>query len=199
MEKLSPITDPESLLDLAWDQIKQACTTRRHPFHTPTLATVSDRGPEARSVILRYASPKDWELRANADVRSPKARELRVDARSTWLFYSFPDHLQVRCYGRTHVHHLDEIAEKAWHHSQLLSRRCYLAPLPPSTELSDPHSNIPPDLSGREPTSEEAEPGFQNFSVLRCEIEEIDVLALRYEGNVRIRARRHSAPTWTAP
>ena len=199
MEEESPMTEPESLVDLAWSQIKLACIHRRHPFHTPTLSTLSERGPESRSVILRSADAENWELRANADYRSPKVTQLRQDARSSWLFYSFPEHLQVRCYGQTHVHHLDEIAEEAWRKSQLLSRRCYLAPIAPSLTLDDLRPNLPPELVGREPTEAEAEKGFENFTVLRCQITEMDILSLRYDGNLRVCAKPRNTPVWIAP
>ena len=196
MEKL---VEPESILQLAWSQMVTACTMRRHPFHTPSLATTSQRGPEVRSVILRHVDTENWEVRANADVRSPKVIQLLEDSRSSWLFYSFPDHLQVRCYGNTHVHHLDDVAKRAWTASQLLSRRCYLAPLAPTLPLDERHPNIPLELVGREPTEQEAEAGFQNFCVLRCEIVEMDILRLLYDGNLRILARKNSTPIWVAP
>lgn len=199
MDSLSPFVDPQSLLEFAWSHIVQACSQRRHPFHTATLCTVSDRGPEARSVILRDADVETWELRANADSRSPKVRQVSADSRSTWHFYSFPDHLQVRCYGQTYVHHGDEIAREAWQKSQLLSRRCYLAPIAPSTPLALPDPNIPSELLDREPTEEESEVGFENFSVLRCEVSELDILSLRYEGNQRILLAKGGVPNWLAP
>jgi 3-hydroxyisobutyrate dehydrogenase len=199
MEEQANVTKPELIVDLAWSLIKMACTQRRHPFHTPTLSTLSERGPEARSVILRHADEENWELRANADYRSPKVNQLKGDPRSSWLFYSFPDHLQVRCYGHTQVHHQDEIADKAWRKSQLLSRRCYLAPIAPSLVINDLRPNLPPELVGREPTEEEAEPGFENFTVLRCRITEMDILSLRYEGNLRVCAKPRNTPVWIAP
>lgn len=190
---------PESLIDLAWGHLMKACTQRKHPFHSPSLATMSARGPETRTVVLRQADNANWELRANADYRSPKVAQLLSDPRSSWHFYSAPDHLQVRCFGRTHVHHLDTIAREAWERSQLLSRRCYLAPIAPSVEMSEIHPNLPPELIGREPTEAEAEPGFENFAVMRCEILEMDVLSLRYEGNVRAVGKPNSTPIWLAP
>ncbi|MEI7575674.1 MAG: hypothetical protein WCK51_02190 [Armatimonadota bacterium] len=199
MEQPANFANPQEMVAFAWKLLLEACHQRRHPFHTPTLCTVSARGPEARSVILRDAGEADWTLRANADVRSPKVKQLETDGRSTWQFYSFPDYLQVRCFGHTQVHHLDEIANEAWKRSQLLSRRCYLAPLPPSAPLEKLESNMPPDLAGREPTEEESRAGFQNFAVLQCHVEEMDILSLRYEGNLRLRAIRNQSPIWTAP
>ena len=199
MDQVPHFTSANELTELAWRFIVQACTQRRHPFHTPTLSTLSERGPESRCVILRYADPNAWELRANADVRSPKAQELQSDPRCTWLFYSFPDHLQVRCYGRTQIHHLDDVAAEAWQKSQLLSRRCYLAPMSPSTVLDQPNSNLLPELTDREPTEEEAQAGFANFSVMRCQVEQMDILSLRFDGNVRIQVTPNSNPIWIAP
>jgi uncharacterized protein YaeQ len=69
----------------------------------------------------------------------------------------------------------------------------------PSTALDQPNSNLLPELADREPTDEEAQAGFANFSVMRCQVEQMDILSLRFDGNVRIQVTPNSDPIWIAP
>ncbi len=187
------------MTEVAWDLLFHAVTHRRHPFHTAVLATTSERGPEARSVILRHVDRETWEVGCHVDVRSPKAKEVLADPRVSWLFYSFPDKLQVRCRGIATLHHQDNIAAEMWARTQLLSRRCYLAPLAPSEAADGPVQNIPEHLVGREPTEEESVGGFENFGVLRCKVQEMDILSLEYTGNRRLLARADGSQIWLSP
>lgn len=186
----------KELYDLAWDSLSSAVSNRKHAFRAATLATISNGQPSLRIVTLRYASEN--QIGCHADIRSPKAIECREQRFSSWLFYSFSDKLQLRISGTTRVHHMDAVAEEAWSKSQLLARRCYLAPLAPS-DLCDPEfANLPAGLEQREPTEEESEQGFANFSVIRTNVETLDVLSLAFQGGRRCRftADGHE---WLAP
>jgi len=191
----------EELLSVGWKEVVTASKQRKHSFHTATYATLSAFGPESRTVTLRHASELEeggWELGFNADIRSPKALQSKNDAPVTWLFYSFPHKLQVRVWGYSRVHYQDELAESIWNDMQLLSRRCYLAPLAPSFEVSEATSNIPELLRDREPIEEESVPGYQNFCVVRTRVSQIEVLKLEFEGAWRAKYTPDSA-TWLAP
>jgi pyridoxamine 5'-phosphate oxidase len=187
----------EELFALGWGEIVLATKQRKHPFHTATYSTLGADGPDSRVVTLRYA--KDWVVGFHADVRSPKAQQSISDSRVCWLFYSSPHKLQVRGYGRTVVHHLDDVAREAWEASKLLSRRCYLAPLAPSSVTSLATNNIPEFLADREPVEEEAVPGFENFSVVRTHLTSLEVLKLEFGGQWRARFGQDGVSEWLAP
>jgi pyridoxamine 5'-phosphate oxidase len=186
--------DANLLYERAWNELSRAVAHRRHPFHTCCLATVRKGIPQARIVVLRYAEQNT--VGCHADVRSPKAQE--ASEMSSWLFYSFPDKLQIRATGRSKIHHLDDTAAEAWAGSQLLSRRCYLAPYAPGASMSEASRNMPPGLEDREPTEEESQLGFKNFCVIRTQIETLEVLSLEFEGNLRCCFTGHSHQ-WLAP
>lgn len=187
--------------DRVWQTLKLAVGTARHPFHTPTIATVEGGQPRARVVVLRHADEGTKTLRFHTDWRTPKVEQLKIDPRMELCFYSPDDRLQVRATGIARLHHQDKFATERWQASALLSRRCYTWPVAPGTSAEVPTSGLSPELEGREPTEEEAAPGFEAFCVVEVEIKEIDALLLVFTGHRRAHWRVDESwnGTWRVP
>ena len=182
----------DAALDAAWTQLSEGVRNRRHGFHTPTLATLAPDGqPQARVMVLRRAEPARRVALFHCDVRSPKASEVRADPRAALLFYDFKNKTQVRATARAEVLTDDPDVEAAWERTRLQSRRCYLAPHPPTADTGDadepPPPNLPEHLIHRDPTEEESEAGRANFAVIRCHLKTLDWLYLEHTGHRRAR------------
>ncbi|MCW5940345.1 MAG: hypothetical protein KF884_11910 [Fimbriimonadaceae bacterium] len=190
-----PLPTPGSLDDIwesVWDGLEQAVASHRHPWRLAALATPQ---PDVRNVVLRHADRWAGTLCFHTDLRSPKATF--VPGPLAALFYDPSEKVQVRVQGQAEW--ADEAARRArWTSSRLSSRKCYLAPVAPGTPSDKPTVNLPSDLSGRDPTDEEAEHGYPYFGAIVLKVATLDWLKLAYSGHIRARFTPEGA-TWVAP
>ncbi|QUV81959.1 flavin-binding protein [Chloracidobacterium sp. D] len=183
-------TDLDAILRSIWEAFEVGVREAGHPFHTPVVATAGPADCDARVVVLRRASPDRRELAFHTDARAPKVRLLQACHTTAWVFYDPAGKIQVRAKGNTVVHQGDAVAADAWARTRLMSRRCYLAEVAPSTPSDTPSSGLPPALVERSPTAEESEAGFVNFAVCVTEVIRLDWLQLAARGH------RRAAFTW---
>ncbi len=177
--------DLKAILANIWETFEVGVREAKHPFHTPVVATTAPSDCDARVVVLRRASFDRRELVFHTDARAPKVRLLRACHTTAWVFYDPAGKIQVRAKGNTVVHHGDAVAQAAWACTKLMSRRCYLAELAPSTPVDVPSSGLPPALVERSPTASESEPGFANFAVCVTQVNRLDWLQLAARGHRR--------------
>ena len=193
------------VLEYAWDHLTRACSDREHGFHLPVLTTLDGSGgPEARTVVLRLAMPAERCLVAHTDVRAPKVAHIMADRRVSWCFYDRARGLQVRCQGIAIVERTGSLADARWTASSVHSRRCYLAPRPPSEPADAPTHNLPEELRERAPTHDESELGRTNFGVIASFVHQLELLKLHHNGHLRARFTWNDAGLcdggqWLAP
>jgi pyridoxamine 5'-phosphate oxidase len=84
-----------------WAAAAAAVGNAADPWRLPVLATVGDRGPEARVVVLRAADATEARLTAFTDSRSRKAVQAAADGRVAWVFWNPATRVQARV--RTHA------------------------------------------------------------------------------------------------
>ncbi len=202
MRHVSP--DLEEFYAHAWLQLVRGVPDTRHGFHWPVLATVDGEGaPSARVVVLRAAEPDAGELVFHTDRRAPKVEQVRRRASVALTFHDGRRKLQVRVRAAAAVHVEGPAYEAGWQRIGSGSRRCYLAPRPPSTPAAACSANLPPHLVGKVPTAEEAEAGRARFAVVVCAVTSLDVLELGRLGHRRARfdlaTGRVVAATWLEP
>jgi hypothetical protein len=65
------------------------------------------------------------------------------------------------------------------------SKRCYLAPHPPSSSASELSHNLPADVLGRVLGDDDVAAGRDHFAVVGCMIRELDLLVVAPEGHRR--------------
>ncbi|WP_291299271.1 pyridoxamine 5'-phosphate oxidase family protein [Elioraea sp.] len=129
---------PASLAE-AWALLVRGAADRKHPFHTPAVATIgADGGPHVRTVVLRGASPPARRLRFHTDARSAKATELRARPRIAVHAYDPGGKIQLRLAGTATLHTNDDVANAAWKATKPLSRACYRVATAPGSHASDP-------------------------------------------------------------
>jgi pyridoxamine 5'-phosphate oxidase len=179
--------DLASIYERAWAMLQDGVADRRHGFHTPAVCTLSELGPTARTVVLRRVERVPGVVMAHTDRRSPKVMEVERAPRSTWHLYDSERQVQLRLFTRSRAEHDTTLADEQWARSALSSRRCYLAPHGPSTELAAFDPNLPEALRKRTPTLEETLAGRANFCVLVGVIEQLEFLELSAGGHARAR------------
>ncbi len=183
-----PISHGE-ILKKIWKNLDLGTLDRKHPFHSPTFASIDDNTPSLRVVILRRFWRKPPQLAFHTHIGSPKIAQITANPNVYWLFYHPQEKLQVRIKGTAEIHTDDELHEEQWLSTELFSRRCYVGEAP-TTVSKKPTSGLPENLVDREPTREESEQGKANFVVITSTIDEIDCLEMN------VRGHRRSLFTW---
>ncbi|MFW5682363.1 MAG: pyridoxamine 5'-phosphate oxidase family protein [Phycisphaeraceae bacterium] len=184
--------------------MEKGVESSKHRYHTPVVATVDPEGmPTARVIVLRAVDAEQRSLVFHSDARAPKIEHLRQRPQIAWSFWSPDDKVQLRVAGRCMLHFDDELADRQWRESTAASKRCYLAPHPPSSEADEASPNLPEDVRGVVPSEDRVEAGRSNFAVVRTHVLRIDWLYLHHEGHRRARFTwtEHGAhhTTWLQP
>ena len=161
---------------------------RKHTFHTPVFCNMGDQKTiESRVVVLREFDSNNMILNFHTDFRSPKIADLMQNNNSLFVFYDQKLKVQLRIKTISSINNQNIITEKMWERTKLVSRKCYLTQKPPSSVTSLPEDGIDDNLKGKEPTLEESEKGYKNFTVVQNKIYQIDWLYLAASGHRRLK------------
>lgn len=161
--------------EAAFQALARGAVDRRHPFHTPTLATVGrDGAPRARTLVLRSFDAEARTVRLHADARSGKVAELMQEPRCALHLYDGPSGVQVRLEGRATVHGGDAVADAAWAASRTFSRMCYAVTPGPGTAVAEPP-----------PAPADPEGGRVNFRAIVIQFDRMEWLDLAATGHRR--------------
>jgi pyridoxamine 5'-phosphate oxidase len=153
----------------------------QHSFHWPVVSTIgADRFPESRVVVLRKFDGAARELTFHTDARSPKVQDLQRDSRCGFLLYDPEQRLQLRVRTVARLHRCDDHAQREFAKLAPHNRATYACTASPSAELP---AQAPFDYPPKPPIHEEE--AFQNFTVVNCQILELDVLELHELGHRR--------------
>jgi pyridoxamine 5'-phosphate oxidase len=161
---------------------------RKHTFHTPVFSNINNENSiESRVVVLRQFYSQNMVLNFHTDVRSPKVTSLKKNNNSLFVFYDHKLKIQLRIKTISIINNQNTIAEEMWEKTKLFSRKCYLTEKAPSSVTSLPEDGIDENLKGKEPTLEESEKGYKNFTVVQNKIQQIDWLYLAASGHRRLK------------
>ena len=87
-----------------------------------------------------------------------------------------------------------------WEKTKLFSRKCYLTEKAPSSNTNLPEDGIDEKLRGKEPSLEESEKGYENFTVIQCKIKSFEWLYLAAKGHRRAKFDlENNKDTWLVP
>ena len=175
-----------------FEEIKKNLTlgvkNRKHSFHTPVFCNIDDQKTiESRVVVLREFDSHNMILNFHTDFRSPKIAGLMKNSNSVFVFYDQKLKVQLRIKTLSSINNQNIITERMWKKTKLVSRKCYLTQKPPSSVTSLPEDGIDDNLKGKEPTLEESEKGYKNFTVVQNKIHQIDWLYLASSGHRRLK------------
>ena len=161
---------------------------RKHTFHTPVFCNINNENSiESRVVVLRQFDSTNMVLNFHTDFRSPKILGLQQNNNSLFVFYDHKLKIQLRIKTTSTINNQNKVTEKMWEKTKLFSRKCYLTKKAPSSYTSLPEDGIDENLGGREPTFEESQKGYKNFTVVKNQIQQIDWLYLAASGHRRLK------------
>ena len=161
---------------------------RKHTFHTPIFSNINNENTvESRVVVLRQFDSHNMVLNFHTDVRSPKVNNLKKKNHSLFVFYDHELKLQLRIKTVSTINNQNKITNEMWGKTKLSSRKCYLTEKAPSSFTDFPEDGIDESLRGKEPSLEESEKGYKNFTVVQNQIQEIDWLYLAASGHRRLK------------
>ena len=161
----------------------QGVKKRKSNFHNLVLNTVDlHNKPDARTVVLRSFSQEDLTIGIHSDNRSEKVEHLKSNNFTCLVFYDDQKKIQLRIRGTTN---LEKSKKESWDKLSNWSKRCYLTSKPPGEVSNNPTSGFPNKFESEAPSSEEARKGFENFTVIRIFIDEIEWLFLASQGHRR--------------
>ena len=167
------------------DLMENAISESAHPYRTFSLASVDDKSPKVRTVVLRDFSKQNNYFEFHSDIRSPKLAELKNNNNFSALFYSSQNKVQIRFSGKTKFFYDCSETTKRWKQVTPSSKRCYMGHYSPSESLNEYHPNIPESVQFKNPSDEESLVGYKNFVIVRCYFNNIDYLKLKYSGHIR--------------
>jgi len=161
---------------------------RKHTFHTPVFCNVDNENSiESRVVVLRQFDSPNMVLNFHTDFRSPKILGLQQNNNSLLVFYDHKLKIQLRIKTTSIINNQNKVTKEMWDQTKLFSRKCYLTEKAPSSSTNLPEDGIDESLGGREPTLEESERGYKNFTVVQNQIQQIDWLYLAASGHRRLK------------
>lgn len=165
----------------------EGAANRKAPYHLITIATLTEAGPQLRTVVLRKVDEASRRVTFHTDIRSAKALEIQADPRIGILAYDPRPAVQIRMNGTATVAHEGPDVDEAWEATRLLGRRCYLMSGAPGTPAQDSREGFTEEQLTREPTLEESLPGRENFAIVTCVVDSMEWMALRFDGHLRAR------------
>jgi pyridoxamine 5'-phosphate oxidase len=185
---ISSNQNPKVIFDNIKDLLNIGAKDRNHTFHTPVFSSNTEiNSINSRIIVLRKFNEKNLTLNFNTDYRSPKIKELKKNNESIFVFYDSKLKIQLRIKCITKIHNKDDTTKEVWKQTPLSSRKCYLTQKPPSSVSNIPEDGISDHLKGIDPTQDESEIGYINFSVIENKIKEIDWLYLASSGHRRLK------------
>ena len=169
--------DPLEIYNQIWSFLEEGVKDRNSPFHTPTLVTLENNNPAARTLVLRSANKETETLRFHTDQRSKKIEQINLNPNAEIHIYSQQEKLQLRFKSNLTLHDDGALVDDAWERSYGMSKICYqVDDIPGSViESSDAYKYIP----------KENNDGKDNFIVILAKIIEIEWLYLSCEGHRR--------------
>ncbi len=181
------ISTLDEVLKSSWRLLHAGVRDFRNPFHHPTLTTIGEDKPQARTVILREFSEEDRKLVCHCDVRGLKVLQIRDNPNVSWLFYDPKRWLQLRLSGTASVHSDDDTADTQWKKVRLDQRTNYCAEMSPGSPTIKPISGLPDLLRHKGPALFGGQDARKNFAAIVCCFDEMDWLLLKLTGHIRAR------------
>jgi len=180
--------NPKAIFNNIKELLNYGVKERNNSFHIPVFSNIEkNNSVNSRIVVLRKFDETKLILNFHTDLRSMKLQKLKEYNNSFFVFYDFKLKIQLRIKTLSSINNNNFIAKQAWEKTGLFSRKCYLSQKAPSSLTKIPEDGLPDHLKGIDPTKEESEKGYKNFTVIENEIKSIDWLYLASSGHKRLK------------
>ena len=168
---------PDEILNEELNDLHSAVKDAGHEYHLFTIATINDKTPEIRTVVLRDFNFEKYQISFHTDTRSPKYNQVKSNPGISALFYSTQKRTQLRLHGNATICKDKSLLKTLWSNLNKDSRECYKGEVPPSGKIPKP--KIINDTSRNMS-------GFENFSRISIEISSVEILRLHHLGHKRL-------------
>ena len=170
-----------------WSMLENAVKDRVSPFRIPVFICGNQNNFDGRIVVLRKSDRSNNLIQYHSDIRSDKIAKLKNNKNASLLFYDKEEKIQVRLKVECIINHNNDITKESWLKTGHMSRKCYLVDSGPGTESEKPTSGLRYELDNFKFTMKQSEVGYKNFTVIQCEIKNIEWLYLAAKGHRRAR------------
>ena len=175
----------EEIQKKLWSMLDDAVVNRNSPFRIPVFICADQNDIDGRIVVLRKSDQNNNILQFHTDLRSQKVDILKKNKNASLVFYDKEEKIQLRAKIICEINNKNSIAEESWKKTQHISRRCYLTDNAPGSASERPTSGMISKLEDFDYTMEQSEKGYENFTVIKCEIKSIEWLYLAAKGHRR--------------
>ncbi len=176
--------DLKSLEEIAWKKLVNGSVKKKNGFRTMCLGTTSKNNDTSlRIVINRKVDEMNKIIYFYSDNRSRKFQDLLRDNRLSLLFYDARQKTQIMVKAYATFHTNDLIASDKWKTTSPQARLGYMTIEPPNTKSSAPTLGYEQKFSKIKPTEFESDSYQKNFSVIACNVCELEFLYLDFLGN----------------
>jgi pyridoxamine 5'-phosphate oxidase len=118
-------------------EIRRGVVDKKHPFRFITLATIQDRIPEARYVVLRKID-EQFNFLVYTDARTAKVKAIQSNPIVSVLLYHPQKRVQIRIQASASIHHQDFLTSEHWTRVQGEAQKAYNSILAPGEVIETP-------------------------------------------------------------
>ena len=177
--------DLEKTYSKIWNLLEEGLKNRDSSFHIPVFICGVENSFDGRIIVLRGINKLEKKIHFHTDIRSNKVKFLKLNSKSTLLFYDKIEKIQLRIKAKCEVNYNNQVTKVSWEKTGHISRKCYLVNNDPGTKSDKPTSGLDSKFDNFEFTKEESESGYKNFCVIKCKIKSIEWLYLAAKGHRR--------------
>ena len=169
---------------LAWKKLLNGSVKKKNGFRTMCVGTISENiEPSLRIVINRKVDELQKIIYFHTDNRSRKCSDLNRDNRLSLLFYDARQRVQIVVKAHAVLHTNDFMAVDRWKATSPQARLSYMTIEPPNSRSDMPTLGYDLKFSEIKPTELQSNKYQENFSVIACNVYELEFLYLDYLGN----------------
>lgn len=170
--------------ELAWKKLLNGSIKKKNGFRTMCVGTINENSEASiRMVINRKVDESKKTIYFHTDNRSRKFQDLDRDNRLSLLFYDARQRIQIMVKAHTIFHTNDSLAIDRWKATSPQARLGYMTIDAPNTKLDAPTLGYDTKYSEIKPNEIESDPYQKNFTVIACQVYELEFLYLDFLGN----------------
>lgn len=169
---------------LAWKKLVNGSVKKKNGFRTMCVGTISENNDSSlRIVVNRKVDEEQKIIFFHTDNRSRKFVDLQKDNRISLLFYDARQRIQIMIKARATLYTDSFLTIDRWKATSLQARLGYMTVQAPNTKSNQPTLGYEERFSENKPTEIESNLYQKNFSVIACQVDELEFLYLDYLGN----------------
>lgn len=174
----------DSLEGFAWKKLVNGSVKKKNGYRTMCVGTIGEeKDTSLRIVINRKVDELKKTVTFFTDNRSRKFFDLQKDNRVSLLFYDARQKTQIVLKAHASLNINNTLTTDRWKATSPQARLGYMTNEVPNTKSETATLGYDERFSEIKPTEMESNPYQKNFSVITCEVYELEFLYLDYLGN----------------